>query len=216
MAGRGFFALSLILACVAAVEASSAAAAPRLPADYLQVPLTAQATSYSCGAASLLAILRYWKAYDEDETALYPLLRTVPKDGTHPARLVETARHFGLEAQLREGLDLPDLAEALRRRQTVILDVQAWPESDATPNDWSDNWEDGHYVVLIGMDERFIYVMDPSTHLGYGYIPRAELPSRWHDYETEQGQRREYKHMGVFISGKQSIRAFPVDLQRVR
>ena len=207
--------LALALLAVSPVLATSSPQ-PRLPADYLQVPLTAQATNYSCGAAALLGILRYWKAYDEDETALYPLLQTTPQDGTHPARLVEGARHFGLQANLREGLDFPDLSEALRRRETVILDIQAWPEKDATPDDWSDNWEDGHYVVLVGLDQDFVYVMDPSTHLGYGYIPRSELVGRWHDYETEEGKRREYRRMGISISGKESLPGFPASLQRVR
>ena len=97
MSSRIGLALSLVLAGAVPAWAGSASQ-PLLPADYLQVPLTAQATNYSCGAAALLGILRYWKAYDEDETALYPLLQTTPEDGTHPARLVEGGRHFGLQA----------------------------------------------------------------------------------------------------------------------
>jgi predicted double-glycine peptidase len=205
-----FWALALLLPFRAqAVE-------PRLPAAYLPVPLTAQATSYSCGAAALAGILRYWKVWDEDETALYPLLNTTPLDGTHPVKLVAGARRYGLQAALREGLELADLAEALKRRETVILDIQAWPENDPTPDDWGDNWEDGHYVVLVGLDRDFIYVMDPSSHLGYGYIPRAELAGRWHDYETEDGKRREYRRMAISISGKESLPGFPAPLQRVR
>ena len=98
----------------------------------------------------------------------------------------------------------------------MILDIQAWPDKDPTPDDWSDNWEDGHYVVLVGMDQDFLYLMDPSTHMGYGYIPRAELAGRWHDYETEQGKRREYRRMGIFISGKEHLPGFPAPLERVR
>ncbi|MCX5795764.1 MAG: C39 family peptidase [Elusimicrobia bacterium] len=207
--------LALALLSVAPAWAGGAYQ-PRLPADYLQVPLTAQATNYSCGAAALLGVLRYWRAYDGSETSLYPLLATTPEEGTHPARLVAGARHFGLKAEMREGLSWDDLTEALKRRETVILDIEAWPENDPTPDDWSDNWEDGHYVVLVGMDRDFLYLMDPSTHLGYGYIPSAELAGRWHDYETEQGKRREYRRMAVFISGKAHLAGFPAPLERVR
>ena len=204
------WALALLLA------GAAGAAEPKLPADYLRVPLMPQSTNYSCGAAALNSILHYWKAYDGNESSLYPLLRTTPEDGTHPDRLVAGARHYGLRAELREGLGLPDLEAALKRRETVILDIQAWQEGDPTPDDWTDNWEDGHYVVLVGMDQGFLYVMDPSTHLSYGYIPRAELPGRWHDYETAGGQRREYRKMAVFISGKAHLSAFPAPLERVR
>jgi predicted double-glycine peptidase len=206
--------MSWVLALLLAGAAG--AAEPRLPADYLRVPLMPQATNYSCGAAALNALLHYWRVYDGNESSLYPLLRTTPEDGTHPDRLVAGARHHGLKAELREGLGLPDLEEALRRRETAILDIQAWQENDPTPDDWTDNWEDGHYVVLVGLDKDYLYVMDPSTHLSYGYIPRAELPGRWHDYETVAGKRREYKRMAVFISGKERLAAFPAPLERVR
>ncbi|MBI5240820.1 MAG: C39 family peptidase [Elusimicrobia bacterium] len=209
--------LQLALSLLAAAPAwAGSLAGPALPSDHLRVPLMPQSTNYSCGAAAMMAILHYWKVSDGNESSLYPLLGTTPEEGTHPAKLVAGARHHGLRAELREGLGLPDLEAALKRRETVILDIQAWQENDPTPEDWTDNWEDGHYVVLVGMDQDYLYVMDPSTHLSYGYIPRAELPGRWHDYENEGGKLREYRRMGIFISGKEPLAAFPAQLERVR
>ena len=219
MLRRGILAACLFLAGPSRAGLSPSAG-PRLPDGYLQVPLTAQATSYSCGAASLLGILRYWRAFSDkesqDETALYPVLRTTPADGTHPARLAEGARHFGLQARMREGLDWPDLEGAWRRGETVILDIQAWPERELAPEAWAANWEDGHYVVLVGTDRDFLYVMDPSTPQSYGYIPKAEFLTRWHDYEMEGGKRREYRRMGIIISGKEKLPSFPAPPERVR
>lgn len=176
----------------------------------------AQTTDYTCGPASLLSVLYYWKATDDEEPDLYGLLETTSKDGTRPEKLAEGARHYGLQAHLQDGLSLEDLKAALKRRETVILDIQAWRDDDPTPETWEDNWEDGHYVVLIGMDASYVYVMDPSTPLRYGYIPARELLTRWHDYHEADGKRQERRHQAVVISGKESLRSYPAGLLRVR
>ena len=54
---------------------------------------------------------------------------------------------------------------------------------------WEARWEDGHYVVAVGLDDRNLYVMDPSVRGSYGFIPRAELLRRWHDFEIVGGRR---------------------------
>ncbi len=184
------------------------AAQPELPADHLRVPLIRQSTDYSCGAAALLSTLYYWKAFDGMESSLYPLLATTPADGTQPEKLAEGARSFGLDAALRENMSLEDLRASLRKGETVILDIQAWRTPGSTIA-WSAAWEDGHYVVLVGMDKSRLYVMDPSTPASYAYLPLAEFLDRWHDYENRSGMRREYLHAGIVIRGKKSVRSYP-------
>lgn len=181
---------------------------PKLPADYLPVPLIRQSTDYSCGAAALLAALYYWNAYDGMESSLYPLLATTPADGTEPSKLAEGARSFGLEAQLRENMSLEDLRLSLKKGETVILDLQAWRTPGSTVP-WSATWEDGHYVVLVGMDRSYVFVMDPSTPASYAYLPEKEFLDRWHDYENRSGKRREYIRAGIVIRGKKAVGSHP-------
>ena len=45
------------------------------------------------------------------------------------------------------------------------------------------DWEDGHYVVAIGYDNKNIYLMDPSTLGNYTFIPIPEFLDRWHDQD---------------------------------
>ena len=144
-----------------AAPAVSGLPEPRIPSDYLPLPVTVQETSYSCGAAAALSVLRYWQAYGGDERSLYKLLGTRPKDGTPPQGIAHGLSHLGLPAEVKEGMTLDDLRAALRRGDSVILDIQAWRNDEDTP--WSQRWEDGHYVVLAGMDEHYAYLMDPST-----------------------------------------------------
>ena len=164
------------------------------------MPLARQATSYSCGAAALLSVLYYWQVYDGTESGLYEKLETTEKDGTEPAKLAEVAKGFGLSAELREGLAFKDLRLALDAGKTVILDFQAWKDPGSTVT-WAQTWEDGHYAVLVGMDEDRLHLMDPSTPAGYAWLPKTEFLDRWHDYEEEGGKRREYVRAGIVVRG---------------
>src|SRR6185312_16233927 len=141
--GRLIFLAALLLAAAPALSAPKSSSVPRLPADALALPLAPQETDFSCGAASLLSVLRYWRAFDGAEKDLYGVLGTTPADGTEPPKLVEAARRYGLRARWAENLEPADLRRALARGEAAILDIQAWP--DKPPKSWRDDWDDGHY-----------------------------------------------------------------------
>jgi predicted double-glycine peptidase len=180
-----------------------------LPAGALPVPLVRQATRYSCGAAALLSILYYWQKYDGNESSLYHELETTESYGTEPESIAKVARDkFGLAARYRSDVTLAELAAALARGETVIVAVQAWAEP--VPRDWSRDWDDGHYVVLVALDKRRAYFMDPSTAGGYAFLGRDELVQRWHDVEGHGGNEQRRQHMAIFIAGHDHLRGYPV------
>lgn len=205
-------ALTLVLSLGAA---ALAAPGPRLPDSALPVPLVRQAAPFSCGAAVLHSLLQYWNApFDGGETALYPLLGTTERDGTPPDRLVRGAAHFGLTAYLSENMTVDDLRLALERGDTVILDLQAW-RAEGSTQPWSSTWEDGHYAVLVALDERHAFFMDPSSSGSYAYIPLSELPDRWHDYEDRLGLVWRTQRLGVIVRGAKARRRASGDLVRM-
>jgi predicted double-glycine peptidase len=180
------------------VGAACAHAVP-IPAGALPVAAVQQQTEYSCGPAALLAILRYWqRAGGACEKDLYAPLDTTAKDGTEPTALERVARAHGLEARYRTGVTVEELRRALAAGQTVIVDLQAWRDR-LVP--WSRDWDDGHYVVLVAMDARRAYVMDPSSDTGYSWIALEELDERWHDFELREGKPVRLQHAAVFIGG---------------
>lgn len=180
-----------------------------LPAGALPVPLVRQATHYSCGAAALLSILYYWHKYDGNEASLYHDLATTEADGTEPESIAKVAREkFGLIARYRREVSVEELAAALARGETVIVDLQAWAEP--VPRDWSSDWDDGHYVVLVALDGRRAYFMDPSTAGGYAFLRRDELMPRWHDVEGHGGAAHRVQHMAIFIAGHDHARGYPM------
>ncbi|MEN6560023.1 MAG: C39 family peptidase [Acidobacteriota bacterium] len=199
----------------AAMAASPAALIPAtLP--FAAVPDVRQSTGYTCGAAALQAVLAYW-GIDEREDRLAARLRTTPEAGTHPDAIIRGARELGLTADLREGLEMADLERALADGRSVIVDLQAWRDSPDAP--WTETWDDGHYMVLLGMDAANLYFEDPSLLGARGVIPRAEFVDRWHDYEGEpplDPSDRRYVHMAIFLKGRYPAPARPAAFEPVR
>jgi len=177
------------------------ASAPASPILLAGVPDVRQSTSYSCGASALQAVLHYYGIEAREDT-LMKACKTTYRDGTQPAGIIRAAKERGLKATFREGLSLEDLQAALKRGIPVIADIQAWADKPKPGFSWLKTWEDGHYVIVVGMNETHVFVEDPSLLGCRGRIPRAEFIERWHDYEGAppyDKKDRAYVQMGIFI-----------------
>jgi len=173
------------------------------------IPDVRQSTGYTCGASALQAVLAHWGT-QEREDRLAARLHSTPEAGTHPLEIVRVAREFGLTADLREGLELSDLQTALVAGTTVIVDLQA--RRDRTDLPWTETWDDGHYMVLLGMDGENLYFEDPSLLGSRGTIPRSEFIDRWHDYEGDpplDPTDRKYVRMAIFLRGSRPAPTTP-------
>ncbi len=174
------------------------------------IPDVIQSNSYSCGTAAVQAILTYYGVWGyQDDFAKE--MGTTEDQGTHPARMVAYLRKWGLDAAMRQGLTTADLRRYVEQGVPVILDFQAWG-SPARKN-YRNEWEDGHYAVLIGYDRRGFYLEDPSLLGTLGYLTTEDLERRWHDYEIEDGKRRNYHRQGIVVKGKRKLQppVSPID-----
>jgi len=186
---------------------------PVLPDKALPVPIVRQSTSYTCGTAALLAVLYYWQVYEGNESGLVELTGTKPGEGTTPQGIVRGAQKYGLAAHYKEMVSTEELRAALGRGETVIVDIQAWPD-EPDGMSWAKRREDGHYLVLTGLDRKYAYFMDPSVGAGYTYIPLAELLERWHDYENLESGVWDNRQLAIFVSGKTPLKIYPSGLTR--
>lgn len=183
--------------------ATAQARKPALPENALPVPLGMQENDFSCGPAALRAVLRYLGAWSGSESKLYKILDTSSEHGTLPESLVAGARHFGLQASVEQSMSIERLRALFALQKIIILELQAWRDAERQTVAWRDNWDDGHYVVLIGIDDDFAYFMDPSTGSAYTYLPLSELMERWHDVNEVRKDPHEWRdiQLGVIISG---------------
>jgi predicted double-glycine peptidase len=186
-----------------AIEASL----PVSPPPLLPIPLVSQARPWSCGAAALMAALLYFRVYDDAESILDAQLGVTAEEGTRVDSIVAGARRYGLQADARVGLTFEDLEQGLSRGDVVIVALQAWATRAVT--DWRKNWEDGHYVVVVGLSRDRIYVMDPSVRTGYAYLTRDEFLARWHDYDLDHGHRTTFERLGIVLRGGARLARYP-------
>jgi predicted double-glycine peptidase len=166
-----------------------------------------------------LATLYYWRVdQDSAESDLYRPLRISTEDGSEPRDIVRVAREYGLHAEYYRDSEysLDRLRTALGRGDTVIVGYQAWLVNPGTNPHWTSKWDDGHYSVVVAMDEDFIYLMDPSAGIGYGYIPLDEFLTRWHDVEkNRRGRWIHRQRMAIEVRGTTPTLTLPGPLIRV-
>jgi predicted double-glycine peptidase len=126
--------------------------------------------------------------------------------GTLPESIVRVAQAHGLKADMQSNLTLTDLEQFNANGTPVIIACQAWRDPEEENQSWDNLWDDGHYMVVIGLDKDNVYFEDPSLLGSRGYIPRQELLSRWHDYEgtsTLGPDSTVYYHLGIIIRGSE-------------
>jgi predicted double-glycine peptidase len=164
----------------------------------LDVPDIRQFNDYSCGSACLLAILAFYDLYDKNEKELTKELNTNSEDGTSLKAIKRVAEKHGLNCSVRKECDLDELKSSLSNGNPVILNFQAWSK-DKKPN-WKKDWKDGHYAVLVGMDEENLYMRDPSIYNKVGTLPVKEFMDRWHDMGKD---KEKLYNVAIFFSGKE-------------
>lgn len=164
------------------------------------VPDVMQSQSWSCGAGSFRAVLGYY-GLSAVEANLIVMLNTTPSHGTYPWDMVNASEKLGFSAHWRENVTLDEIHASLEQGIPVIIDGQRFRTANKT---WDDTWETGHYMVVIGLDDRNVYLEDPALIGSRLSVPRDTFVSLWHDYESElpvQPDAHKYYHLGVFING---------------
>ena len=134
----------------------------------LNVPDVMQATDYTCGPSSLSAVLSYYSIiYREMELA--KMAKTIEDFGTGPQDMVNAIRSLNISASMYENMTVTDLENSINNNRPVIVLFQAWADD---PMAYPYDFEDGHYVVVIGYDQNYLYFEDPWIQNSIGYITK--------------------------------------------
>jgi len=163
-----------------------------IPKNAIKVflPDTIQKKNYSCGAAAIMSISRYFgrgPEYEEDFIEGLKRKGMKPRIGAHPCQLAELARDLNLEIEEHERMTLGRLKSCLKNGRPVLMMLQAYGEDKKGQplKDYRQVWDEGHWVVAIGYDRKGVFFEDPSLEAIRGYIPNKELRARWHDVGPE-------------------------------
>jgi predicted double-glycine peptidase len=166
------------------------------------IPDVMQVNEYSCGPAAVQAILSYYGVWGY-QADFAKELGTSPDQGTHPVKMTAYLKKWGLDAKLVKGLKPADLRRYVDQGVPVIVDFQAW--GVPAGKDYKNEWEDGHYTIVLGYDRTGFFMEDPSLLGTIGYLSEKELNRRWHDYEVEGGKRVDNYGLAIVVKGKKQV-----------
>jgi len=163
---------------------------------------TRQMTEYSCGASALQSVLNYWGS-DVDEETLMTLLDTNDEVGTYPENLVSGARALGFDAEFRENVTLDELQRSTSQGHPVIVLAQLWRSEKDTAPSAADEWDCGHYIVVLSVDADYVYFQDPFIRMGKGFVSRPVFEEHWHQIMGGSALAKSpiLNHLAVFVKG---------------
>lgn len=165
---------------------------------------TRQVTEYSCGASALQSVLAYW-GRDVDERELMNLMGTTEEEGTYPEKIVHAARALGFEAEAKENLTLDEVRRFTDAGHPMIALAQVW-RSAKSGRTVEDEWDAGHYISVLGVDDDNVYIQDPYVRMCKAFVPRDVFEAHWHQImggDAKKGVNPKLMHLGIFIRGKQ-------------
>jgi predicted double-glycine peptidase len=161
-----------------------------------------QITDYSCGASALRAVLSHWGS-EVDETKLMELLHTNSEVGTNPEDIANGARALGFDAEVFENLTLDQLERFTAEGSLVIALAQVWLSEREPERLLEDIWDNGHYVVVLGVDKDYVYFQDPFINMSKAFVPRKSFEDHWHQVMGGDLERNpKLIHLGILVRGK--------------
>ncbi len=195
-----------------------------IPRNAIKVPLpdTVQKEDYSCGAAAIMSISRFFGQrqgleYEEDFIDMLIDLGMDPEEGTHPYQLRRLVNKLKLKKKEYPNMTRKQLISCLDKGRSVLIMLQAYGEDKrGRPlKSYKGIWKEGHWVVAIGYDRDGVFFEDPSLEAMRGFIPYKELEERWHDigpvYEHVEHYGMAIWKEGSLSSGTYLTRAQHID-----
>lgn len=158
-----------------------------------------QSYDFDCGAQALQTVMAYY-GVDQRMDELIEELGTGPEIGTSVPSMVAVAEQHGFEIKAYSGWTLKDLKGIVKQGYPVIVLVQAWAEQYLTLDDWRNNWDDGHYVIVIDCANGVLLFEDPAS-FHRTWLREREFLARWHDRDERTGEV--YERFGMVLMGKE-------------
>ncbi|MBI4067815.1 C39 family peptidase [Candidatus Kaiserbacteria bacterium] len=135
-----------------------------------------------CAPATLKMLLMFWNLPGQEKTdlELATVLGTDPDLGTTNETFLKELKQFGLEAIVKDHATYEDVQEWLDKKIPVVVDwFSPGPEGSA-----EDEMPDGHYSIVVGLDDENIYLQDPEIgHLRT--VSRRHFFRVWFDFTTD-------------------------------
>ncbi len=132
-----------------------------------------------CGPASLKIVLKYYDI-EVTEKELAQLTEVSSDLGTDDKGLARAAKHFGFKVKIKNNSNFKDIEKWLNKKVPVIVNWFTRGRKDYSDSDIAD----GHYSVVAGLDNKFIYLQDPEIGK-IRKLKRDDFRKVWFDFKGE-------------------------------
>lgn len=164
----------------------------------IDLPSGRQTFDFDCGAKALQLVMAYYGVeVREDE-----LMRELKCDiyGTPLQNMISMAEKKRFRVVAKCGFSLEEIKQFVDAKHPVIVLVQAWAERYMTLEDWREDNEHGHYVIVIGYHGYAIVFEDPAS-FRRTWMTEEEFIVRWHDIDPRTQEKFDY--FAMLLLGKE-------------
>lgn len=110
-----------------------------------------------CGPASLKMVFGYY-GIRKTEKEIAKMCGTTKELGTNDKSIKRVAEALGFKVEIKNNSTFEDIQNWLNKKVPVIVDWFTRGRNDYTDSDIAD----GHYSVVVGLNDKFIYLQDPE------------------------------------------------------
>src|SRR3989338_3141324 len=130
-----------------------------------------------CGPASLKMVFDYY-GIEKSEQEIAKLAGTTDELGTDDQGIKKAAEKLGFKVEIKNKGIFEDIQKWLDEKVPVIVNWFTRGRADYEDSEVAD----GHYSVVVGLDEEFIYLQDPEIGK-LRKIAREDFIKVWFDFK---------------------------------
>ena len=132
-----------------------------------------------CGPASLKIVLKYYDI-EVTEKKLAKMAGWNRDLGIDDRGIKKVANSFGFEVKIKNNSSFKDIEKWLDKKVPVIINWFSRGRCDRSSSDIAD----GHYSVIAGLDDKFIYLQDPEIGK-IRKLVKYDFMRVWFDFKGE-------------------------------
>lgn len=163
----------------------------------IDLPSGRQTFDFDCGAKALQIVMAYY-GLDIPEGELLGELKC-NSQGTPLKNMISLAEKHGFQVVAKCGVFLETVKAYVDKDIPVIVLVQAWADRYMTLEDWKNDIDDGHYVIVVGHYGSIIVFEDPAS-FRKTWMTEEEFLVRWHDVDPATNAK--LVHFAMVLLGK--------------
>ena len=130
-----------------------------------------------CGPASLKMVFDYY-GYDKSEKDIAEMCGTTDELGTNVEGIQKAVEEMGLRSEIKDNSSFEEIQKWLGKKVPVIVNWFTRGRIDYP----EESVPDGHYSVVVGLDEEFIYLQDPEIGK-LRKIEKDDFMKVWFDFK---------------------------------